>query len=188
MQNNANVVFVTGNADKAKQFSRNIGLEVEHKKLELDEIQTTDNSLLVEHKVKQAYEMIKRPVLVEDVALVFESWGALPGPFIKFFVDEGVDKLCRMLDGFESRRAIGFCTYGYFDGVNLKIFDGRIAGTIADSPRGKAGYGFDRIFEPDGFGGKTAGELDDQQYQQYYRSIKSFDSLTTFLKAKAQAK
>lgn len=57
---------------------------MEHKKLDLDEIQTIDHRELVEHKVRQAYAATGQAVLVEDVFFNFETWGGLPGPFVKF--------------------------------------------------------------------------------------------------------
>jgi inosine/xanthosine triphosphate pyrophosphatase family protein len=62
-------VFVTGNQHKADHLSRLLGLPLEHVKLDLDEIQSADVSEIAAHKAKQAYELVKRPVFVEDVAL-----------------------------------------------------------------------------------------------------------------------
>lgn len=178
-----NVVFVTGNSEKAKNFSKHIGLDVSHKAAELDEIQTVDHRELVEHKVRQAYDQLQCPVIVEDVFFTYEAWGSLPGPFVKFFVTEenGVERMCRMLDGFTNRRAVASCMIGYFDGHDVVTFEGHINGNVADSPRGNGGYGFDRAFEPDGFDGKTAAELSDDEYDQYYTTIKPFAELSTFL-------
>ncbi|PSN92670.1 hypothetical protein B9Q03_00365 [Candidatus Marsarchaeota G2 archaeon OSP_D] len=36
----------------------------------------------------------------------------------------------------------------YFDGVELKIFSGRVDGFILNKPVGKNGFGFDPIFSP----------------------------------------
>ena len=103
------VVFVTGNVEKAARFSRHMKMDIDHEPADLDEIQTLNPVELVNHKARQAYEQIGRPVLVEDVTFVYEALGELPGPFVKFFVDadEGPEKMCRMLDGFENRRAEG---------------------------------------------------------------------------------
>ncbi len=95
-----NVVFVTGNSEKAANFAKQMGAGIPHQAIELDEIQTLDATELVTHKVKQAYEQICKPVLVEDVSFVYEAWGELPGPFVKYFVQNGDDageKMCRML-------------------------------------------------------------------------------------------
>jgi len=59
-----------------------------HEKIDMDEIQSLDLDEVVEHKVRQAYEIAKKPILVEDTALEFPALGKLPGTFIKFFIQE----------------------------------------------------------------------------------------------------
>lgn len=178
-------VFVTGNPEKAANFAKHMGMDVAHQSAELDEIQTLDADELVEHKARQAYGQIGRPVLVEDVSFVYEALGELPGPFVKFFViaDDGAEKMCRMLDGFTSRRAEARCIYAYFDGTILKTFHGKLAGYIAEHPRGNGGYGFDRVFCPDGFDDRTAAEISETEYDMYYQTIKPFADVRAFLKS-----
>lgn len=181
---NALPTFITGNPEKAAQFARLIGLAIPHKAINLDEIQTTNHQDVVEHKVRQAYKQISKPVLVEDVSLVYTAWKNLPGPFVKFFVtaDNGAESMCRMLDGFKNRRATASCVFGYYDGTTVTLFESHINGTIAQHPRGTAGYGFDRIFQPDGYHGKTAGELNEKEYDTYYETVKPFDAVRSFLR------
>ena len=69
-----NITFITGNQDKADYLAKYLGLPVKHIKLDLDEIQSLDLSSIVEHKVRQAYDKIKTPVIVEDVSLEFTAW------------------------------------------------------------------------------------------------------------------
>lgn len=176
-------VFITGNQNKADYLARTLGIELEHQKIELDEIQSTDLHEIVEHKVKQAFTLIGRPVLVEDVSLGFKALGGLPGPFVKFFVDapDGLEKMCRMLDSFENRGARAECVFGYYDGTNLQLFEGGLSGTIAKKPRGENGYGWDKIFEPEGYGGKTRAELTPDGDAATYATIKPFAALRKFL-------
>ncbi len=177
-------IFITGNQDKADYLSRLLGIDFEHQKIELVEIQSTSLDEIVTHKVKQAYNLTKKPVLVEDVSLTFSILGDLPGPFIKFFVDapEGLEKLCRMLDGFGDRSARTECVFGYYDGVSVKLFHGELGGLIAKNPRGKRGFGWDRIFCPEGFGGKTRAELSKEEDEITYQQIKPFSALREFFK------
>lgn len=178
-----NITFITGNQRKADNMARFLGVPVDHRKVDLDEIQSTHLEEIVEHKVRQAYEIANVPVLVDDVGLAFAALGGLPGPFIKFFVEQpdGNEKLCRMLDGFGDRNAVGTSTIGYYDGKNLRIFSGHITGVIADHPRGDGGYGWDDIFCPDGYGGKTRSELNPEEYEAVYRTIRPLDELKQFL-------
>ena len=109
------VVFITGNQHKADHLQRLLNVPIEHTKVDLDEIQSLSLDEIVTHKVKQAYDTVKKPVLVEDVALSFTALGGLPGPFVKFFVeaDNGLEKLCRMLDSFDDRSARAQCVFGF---------------------------------------------------------------------------
>lgn len=178
------LTFITGNQNKAEYLVRFLGADIDHKKLELDEIQSLDLHEIVEHKVRQAYGKVKVPVLVEDVALEFNALSGLPGPFIKFFVETtGLNKLCRMLDSFDDRTALARCTFGYYDGKVLKLFDGQISGEIADKPRGMNGYGWDQVFMPDGYNGKTRAELSQEQNDETYQIIKPIQEIKEFLQS-----
>jgi inosine triphosphate pyrophosphatase len=176
-------LFVTGNQHKADHLARLLGLPVEHIKLDIDEIQSADIKEVAAHKVKQAYELVKQPVFVEDVSLGFDALGGLPGPFVKFFLSthDGLEKLCRMLDGFEDRQAYGECVYAYYDGEHLELIHGGIKGNIADHPRGDDGFGWDAIFCPEGYEGKTRAELTTEQYSELYQIIKPIPALRAFL-------
>jgi inosine triphosphate pyrophosphatase len=176
------LTFITGNQRKADYMARHLGLEIDHQKLDLDEIQSVDLSEIATHKVKQAYELIKKPVIVDDVSLEFSALGGLPGPFIKFFVDHaGLEACSRMLDGFSDRSATAKCVFGYYDGRDLKLFQGGLAGEIAQNPRGENGFGWDKIFIPEGYGGRTRAELTPEEDEATYTTIKPFNELRGFL-------
>lgn len=176
-------IFITGNQGKADYLAKLLGVQLEHRKIDLDEIQSADLTRVVEHKVKQAYAIAKQPVLVEDVAMGLDALGGLPGPFIKFFVEaeNGCENICRLADGLVSRRASAQCLFGYFDGTTLQMIGGELHGEIADHPRGERGFGWDKVFCPDGYGGKTRAELNEQDYDKVYSTIRPFQELRAFL-------
>lgn len=179
-------IFITGNQNKADYLAKTLDIPLDHQRVELDELQSTDLDKIVEHKVRQAYELVKKPVLVEDVALGFTALGGLPGPFVKFFVEtpDGLENMCRMLDGFRDRSARAECVFGYFDGERLELFHSGLDGAIAVAPRGENGYGWDKIFEPVGYGGLTRAELDPDGDASTYATIKPFKALRKFLQEK----
>lgn len=176
-------LFITGNQHKADYLSRLLDVPLEHQKIDLDEIQSASLEEIVEHKVRQAYRIARRPVLVEDVGLSFAALGGLPGPFIKFFVetDDGLEKLCRMLDSFDDRRATATCVFGYYDGRDTRLFRRELTGDIAQSPRGDGGFGWDKIFCPDGYAGRTRAELTAAEDTATYCFMKPIDELREFL-------
>lgn len=174
-----NVTFITGNAKKAEYLEKLLGLKIKNQKLNLDEIQSLTVSEIIEHKVKQAYELIGSPVLVEDVSLEFEELNGLPGPFIKFFVDNvPFERICKLVK--ENRKATARCIFGYYDGVNLKLIEGKLEGKVATEPKGENGYGWDKIFIPNGYE-ITRAEMNQEDNNKTYMISKPIEKVREFL-------
>lgn len=89
--------------------------------------------------------------------------------------------MCRIADVFETRQATGECVYAYYDGERLELFHGRLDGKIADAPKGDNGFGWDAIFCPEGYSGRTRAELTDKEYDAVYLQIKPIDKVRAFL-------
>lgn len=179
--------FITGNQNKADYFSRQMGLAIPHAKIDLDELQSTDLHVIVKHKLEQAYAEVGRPVLVEDVSLSFNALGDLPGPYIKWFVEHaGEEACCRMLDGFNDRRAIIRCTFGYYDVNRIEFFDSELPGTISEAPRGKNGFGFDKFFINEGSTITRAEMSQEENERTYAEMMKPFTKVRDFLTKKLQ--
>lgn len=156
-------VFVTGNKNKLRELQQILGDHVQSVALDLDEIQG-DAREIVRRKAQLAASQLNRVVLVEDVSLEFAALGGLPGPYIKWFVEKlGPSGLIRMLAGFDDKRADAVCTFALCaPNEEPIIFVGRCSGSIVDAPRTAPDnlhpFGFDPIFQPDGFD-KTYAEL-----------------------------
>jgi non-canonical purine NTP pyrophosphatase (RdgB/HAM1 family) len=176
------LTFVTGNAHKAEKAAKLLGRDLQHVKLDLDELQTTDLDELVEHKVRQAYEEVGSPVIVDDFGFGFTALNGLPGPFTKYFIGspDGPEMMCRMVDSFDDRSATVSSAIGYYDGTTLKIFIRSLDGTTAEHPRGSNGIDTDRIFIPVGYD-QTRAELDDEEYDKVYAMVRPYDELRQFL-------
>lgn len=179
------VTFITGNQDKADNLSRLLGVPLAHKNIELDELQSLNMDEVIGHKAKEAYRALHAAVLVDDVSMWFDELDGLPGPFIKFFVGakNGAENLCRMADGLPSRRATARAYFGLYDGTKMTILHGEIHGKIAEHPLGTNGfsYGWDSIFCPDGYGGRTRAELNQDEYDEVYRAIRPIKELCEIL-------
>jgi non-canonical purine NTP pyrophosphatase (RdgB/HAM1 family) len=178
------VTFITGNENKAKYLSELLGVDIGHRKLDLDEIQSVHPEEVVEHKVRQAYTTLQRPVLVEDTCMGLDELGGLPGPFIKFFIEQptGAENICRMADGLASRRATATTTFGYYDGVEVKLFQNKVYGEVPEHP-GKevSGFGWDTVFVPDGYLGVIRSELGQEEYKRNYAEAKPIAAVSDFL-------
>ncbi len=144
------VVFVTSRAEKAREAER-LGFAIERLDVDLPEPQALDPSAIVEAKARAAFAMLSRPVLVEDSGLAIAAWGGFPGALVKWLeVSAGVAALARMLDAFSDRSATAICAIAYCDGAEVVSARGLARGSIASSPRGSHGFGWDVLFVPEG--------------------------------------
>jgi inosine triphosphate pyrophosphatase len=149
-------VFVTGNKNKLREVQQILGDHIQSASLDLEEIQG-DARDIVRRKAMLAASHLERVVLVEDVSLCITALGGLPGPYIKWFVDKlGPAGLARMLVGFDDKSAEAHCTFALCaPNEEPIIFVGRCPGRIVDAPRSAPDnlhpFGFDPIFQPDGF-------------------------------------
>ena len=166
------LTFITGNAGKAKYLSDYFHVPVEHIKLDLHEIQSLNLQEVVEDKAKRAFEIIKKPVLVEDVSLIFTALDKLPGPLIKWFLESlGNEGLCKLVDRFDSRDAHARVMFALYDGNKMQIFEGSMEGKVAIKPRGDAGFGWDPVFIPKGYEKTWAEMSDDEKHATSMRKI-----------------
>jgi len=177
--------IVTGSQSKAEYLAKYLGFPVDHMKLDLDEIQSMDLKEIVKHKVLQAFDKVKEPVIVEDVSLEIVALGGLPGPFVKFFIENmPLEQICEIV-GNKTRKATSRCVFGYFDGKNLEFFEGSLDGEIASEPKGENGYGFDRIFIPKGYT-VTRASLGEEDDRKTYIQMKPFEKVKIFLESRSK--
>jgi len=178
------VVFITGNMRKLDYLKMWLNLPVKHHKLDLDELQSLDARTVAEHKARQAYEILKEPVLTDDTSLTFTAMGRLPGTFIKFFLEEiGTEGLCRVANTLQHREAIATVTYAFCDGAQVHFFEGSVTGEVAPEPRGTNGMGWDAVFIPNG-SSKTFAEMTDDEKKGYSARAIAIEKLRTFLEAR----
>jgi inosine/xanthosine triphosphate pyrophosphatase family protein len=65
----------------------------------------------------------------------------------------------------------------------LEFFEGHLDGAIAETPSGDHGYGWDRIFVPEGYA-VTRASLDEEGDRKTYLEIKPFAKLKKYLESK----
>lgn len=177
-----NLVYITGNAGKAAQVSRDLNFPFDHQNVDILEIQSLDLMEVVEHKARAAYEVIKKPVLVDDIALSFNALKRLPGTLIRHFIDEiGNEGLCKILDGFSDRTSTASVAFAFFDGKLLKTFYAELKGETPDETRGAGGFGWDPIFIPEGHT-KTYAEMDEGERNRLYVRHRPMKEIEEFLK------
>jgi XTP/dITP diphosphohydrolase len=176
--------FVTGNPNKLREAREILGVDIQQADPgELNEIQTIYVDELIRHKADEAYKIIGAPIIVEDTGLVFHAWNGLPGALIKWFL-ETVDNegLIKMLRGEKDRTALAQCFIAFNDGSDIRVVKGEISGTIAESVRGENGFGWDKIFIPEGHD-RTFGEMTADEKNSFSMRKRAFENLRTLFKS-----
>lgn len=152
------IYFITSNKNKFKEIQAIIP-EIEQLDIELSEIQEIDPRIIIKEKLLQGLNHHSGKFIVEDTSLHLECLNGLPGPFIKWFLKSiRLDGLFNLSQKMGNNKATDKTIIGYAKSRDeIYFFEGSISGTIA-SPRGDSNFGWDPIFEPDGFA-KTFGEM-----------------------------
>lgn len=178
------LVFVTSNLDKLSEAEAVLGVSLEHRALDLPEIQSLDIEEVVRSKVVAALARVSRPVLVEDTSLELRGMGGFPGPLIRWLLASvGARGICSLADAFEDRRATVRCIACAAGGGEEVLGLGIVEGHIARKPRGQRGFGWDSVFIPAESGGKTYAELSAGEKNRISHRRKALEALKVELKS-----
>jgi XTP/dITP diphosphohydrolase len=106
------------------------------------------------------------PAFADDSGLEVEALDGRPGIHSSRYAAtdaERIAKLLKELEGKENRRARFVCVIAIAaNGEVIETFEGEVKGTILHEPRGENGFGYDPIFQPDGFD-KSFAELTQEE-------------------------
>jgi non-canonical purine NTP pyrophosphatase (RdgB/HAM1 family) len=172
------LVFVTSNTGKLQEAEAVLGRRLDHCALDLPEIQTLDLEEVVQGKAQTAWERLRRPVLVEDTSLELAGLGGFPGPLIRWLlVSVGPEGICTIAHSFDDVRATARCLICATDGTTEVFGEGAVEGTIAPSPRGDGGFGWDSTFVPSDGGGRSYGEMSEDEKNSISHRRKAFIAL-----------
>ncbi|APG76775.1 hypothetical protein 1 [Beihai sea slater virus 2] len=148
--------FVSSNVHKHNAYTRHCKY-LDCVKLDLVEMQGTSKDIVIS-KANQAYNLTKRPIFVEDVALCVDELGNWPGPYIKDTLKEMTpEKFGRMYAG-KSATVTVYVALKVRHDLPPKVFTSKVQGVIVP-PRGNKGFGFDSVFMPKNYQ-ETYAEMD----------------------------
>lgn len=178
------VTFVTGNQGKLREMQELLGeiMVLKSKSIDLPELQGEPEFIVLE-KCKLAVKEVKGPVIVEDTSLCYNALHGLPGPYVKWFLDKlGHYGLNQLLAGYEDKSAYALCVIAYCKGEGYEpvIVIGKTNGRIV-SARGSNNFGWDPIFEPDGFD-QTYAEMDSETKNSISHRQRAIKELLQVLK------
>ena len=179
------ILFVSSNDEKYREIRQALTscpVEVERISLDVPEIQALDPAIVAAFKARYAYQQVGNiPVLVEDTGLAITTWNGFPGALIKWVLQTiGEEGLCRQLNDWQDRRATATVALCLHDGQDTHTFLGTTAGTITTEPRGEHGFGWDSIFQPEGYA-VTYGEMRREDKMAISMRARALEALREFL-------
>jgi XTP/dITP diphosphohydrolase len=168
------LLLATRNAHKTREFAEILGDEFILKDLcahhDIAKVKETGATFEENARLKAEFVSRRLPglVLADDSGLEVDSLGGAPGIFSARYAGANATdeanrrKLLEELSKLRSdapRRARFRCALALArDGEVLAVFEGLVGGEIVRRARGAAGFGYDPLFQPDGFS-KTFAEL-----------------------------
>jgi len=172
------LVFVTSNLGKLREAEAVLGRTLDHSPLDVAEIQSLDIGEVVRHKGEAAHRQLGIPVLVEDTGLELAGLGGFPGPLIRWMLTSvGPSGICRIARCFDDPSATVRCVALATDGSGEVTGTGVVEGRIVPEPRGDGGFGWDSVFAPDGYGGRTYGEMSEEEKNAISHRRRAFEAL-----------
>ena len=135
------------------------------------------------------------PAVADDTGLEVEALGGSPGVYSARYAGEGAtyaDNVAMLLSELDRVGAISPDTrrarfrsvalVAWPDGSELWV-EGEVTGVITPDPRGEGGFGYDPLFAPDGFDGRTFAEMTPDEKHSVSHRGRAFRALAERLTA-----
>ncbi|AHC51196.1 deoxyribonucleotide triphosphate pyrophosphatase [Sulfolobus acidocaldarius SUSAZ] len=178
------IILVTSNENKFKEMNsmaQNSNVSLIWFNIPKVEIQADSLEEIVKFSAIIAYNQINRPLIVEDSGLFIEALNGFPGPYSNYVRRKiGMEGIIRLLEGEKNRKAYFSTVLAYVDSTQLKLFEGRVYGSISTEIRGTKGFGYDPIFIPDGVN-LTFGEMSTEEKNKYSHRAIAFRKFIEYL-------
>ncbi len=179
------IIFVTHNKGKAKSAERYFNnLRFSTYDFELDEPRSDDIKEIATAKVKQAYEIVKKPCIALDTGFLIDELNGFPRAFVNFSLDTiGIEGILKLMENKANRKCRFEECLAYHDGKQIQYFYGKHPGNLATKIQG-----MDReekwsdlwyIFKPEHFE-KTLAEMDSKEREERGKIDGSVEALKVF--------
>jgi len=180
------IIFVTNNPNKVKEIKAILSkydIAVETASIKKREIQSEHLEEIAKESALSAYQILKRPLFVEDSGLFIKALNGFPGPYSSYTYKKiGVAGILKLMAGEKNRTAEFVSQIVYIDENGLiKPCRGVCEGDIAEEARGSLGFGFDPIFIPKGHT-KTFAEMSLEEKNLFSHRAKAAHLLARLLK------
>ena len=185
------IVAATANAHKVDEYKKLLGdIDVEIKSLadfpNFPGVEENGSSFRENAAVKAlaASKYCDAPAFADDSGLVVDALDGRPGIYSSRYAPSDRERIARLLgelEGVSERKARFVCAIAIaFNGEVLETFEGTVEGTITLEPRGEGGFGYDPVFQPDGYD-QTFGELPPEIKNSISHRARAFASAVDFV-------
>ena len=180
MQQLSELFFASSNEHKFQEAERilaNLGMQINLFKTTLEEIQSNNLNDIAEKKAINAYDLIQKPVIIEDDGLFINTLNGFPGPYSSYVYDTiGNKGIMNLLENSKVRDAKFVSIIAYCDSdCDVKLFESSIPGKISSIIE-KGGWGYDPIFIPDGESKTYANVSDKDKFSHRSAALTKFSN------------
>lgn len=196
------LLFATANKNKLREAAEILGDMVQvispselNINADVEETGETlqDNSIL---KARTLYDLSGLDCFADDTGLEVEVLNGAPGVMTARYAacfpggalphdsEANMNRLLEELSEYstpESRRARFRTVITLIYEGRQYCFDGIVSGTIAQGKAGNGGFGYDPIFIPDGFGGRTMAEISEDEKNAISHRGRALRAMAEFL-------
>lgn len=143
-----------------------------------------DNALI---KANYLWDTYHTNCFADDTGLEVEALNNAPGVYSARYAGEqksstdNVAKLLKELEGKENRNAQFRTVIALIIDGKKYVFEGKIKGVITTSARGNSGFGYDPVFQPEGYD-KTFAELILADKNEISHRARAVEQLALFLR------
>ncbi|WP_295650715.1 non-canonical purine NTP diphosphatase [uncultured Mucilaginibacter sp.] len=188
------LVFATNNRHKIEEVLAKIGHQFTI--LSLDDIGCTDdieetgttfaaNASIKSHFIYSKYQL---SCFGDDSGLEIDALNGEPGVYSARYAgkhgdhEANMDKVLTLLNGQTNRKACFKTVISLVLDGKEHFFEGTVEGTIRNQRSGSQGFGYDPIFQPDGYT-ITFAEMTMQQKNAISHRARAVEKMVEFLKA-----
>lgn len=184
--------FATNNIHKLKEVQEVVGdsFQIESmRSLGINEDIPEDQQTLEGNALQKArflYDRTGESCFADDTGLEVDALNGAPGVYSARYAGEAKNSLDNMtlllknMSGIQHRKARFRTVIALILNGKEYLFEGIVNGTIAEEPRGKAGFGYDPLFVPDGYS-TTFAEMDSEAKNAISHRGRAVEKLAAFL-------
>lgn len=197
------IVFATNNYNKVKEVQNLIGEAFKILNLSdlgLDDVDIPEEQDTLEgnalQKAEFIYEKFSIPCIADDTGLMINTLNGEPGVYSARYAqdevknsslsvtDANINKVLHQLKNKPDRTAYFKTVIAYIENNKNYFFDGVVNGNITATRKGIDGFGYDPVFQPEGYNKTYAQMTLDEKNSMSHRAI-AFRKFAEFLLTKA---